>query len=448
MRTLAHLHTLAGSLGLAKRTFRLPPNPQDKERLLRVVHEYRDAIQQSRLNITSVQEIYDNFRLTLGGDLRTTWDQPVAELLQTLVPPTAAALATAVAAGLPPPPATNWVRTDANFLTDGVPHFLRRFFPSNAFLIQQKYTRTTMKPKALDVYALSGRLRLLNTLSQYLPGSGNLSMFTTSIDEKNAFFRMMLPQWQLKFSESGHELDDPTYSYDHLVQFMANQQVYHDAALVASSRMQPPSRPSFICSGTMGRGRNYHGRAYEHRGPGHAPSLHSSNRYHGSTRGRGAARSFTPHRQVNQPHQTPTRHIAPRGCGYASHGPATYTAPRTRQQFRQQQRQTRSGRGPPARRNLFSNNNQNYLQEHYYVDDPFQDTSIHHDTEDHFFVAPEQPTEADLPYHPSIHEPHQPSSAAPPAPNETQQDQFYSMEGVHAYDNSDPYTQNDWLQDY
>ena len=63
-------------------------------------------------------------------------------------------------------------------------------------------------------------------------------------------------------------------------------------------------------------------------------------------------------------------------------------------------------------------------------------------------MAPEQPTEADLPYHPSIHEPHQPSSAAPPAPNETQQDQFYSMEGVHAYDNSDPYIQNDWLQDY
>ena len=219
----------------------------------------------------------------MGGDLRTTWDQTVAELLQTLVPPTAAALAAAVAAGLPPPPAANWVRTDANFLMDGVPHFLHRFFPSNAFLIQQEYIRTTMKPKALDVYALSGRLRLLNTLSQYLPGSGNLSMFTTSIDEKNAFFRMMLPQWQLKFSESGHELDDPTYSYDRLVQFMANQQVYHDAALVASSRMQPPSRPSFLSSGTMGRGRNYHGRGYEHRGPGHAPSLHSGNRYHGST---------------------------------------------------------------------------------------------------------------------------------------------------------------------
>ena len=309
------------------------PDSQDKECLLRVVHEYCDAIQHSRLNITDAQEIYDNFRLTLGGDLRTTWDQTVAELLQTLVPPTAADLAAAVAAGLPPPPAANWIRTEANFPMDGVPHFLRRFFPSNAFLIQQEYICTTMKPKALDVYALSGRLRLLNTLSQYLPGSGNLSMFTTSIDEKNAFFHMMLPQWQLKFSDSGHELDDPNYSYDRLIQFMANQQVYHDAALVAPSRMQPPSRPSFLSSGTMGHGRNYHGRGYEHRGPGHAPSLHSGNRYLGSPHGRCAARSFTPHRQVNQLHQTPTRHIAPRGHGYASHGPATYTSPCTHQQF-------------------------------------------------------------------------------------------------------------------
>ena len=192
MRTLAQLHTHVGSLGLAKRTF--APDSQDKECLLRVVHENRYAIQPSRLNITDAQAIYDNFRLTLGSDLRTTWDQTIAELLQTLVPPTAAALAAAVTAGLPPPPATNWARTDANYLMDGIPHFIRRFFPSNAFLIQQEYICTTMKPKALDVYAFSGCLRLLNTLSQYLPGSGNLSMFTTPIDEKNAFFHMMLPQ--------------------------------------------------------------------------------------------------------------------------------------------------------------------------------------------------------------------------------------------------------------
>ena len=100
------------------------PDSQDKECLLRVVHEYRDAIQHSCLNITDAQEIYDNFRLTLGGDLCTTWDQTVTKLLQTLVPPTAAALAAAVTAGLPPPPATNWARTDANFLTEEVPHFL------------------------------------------------------------------------------------------------------------------------------------------------------------------------------------------------------------------------------------------------------------------------------------------------------------------------------------
>ena len=212
--------------------------------------------------------------------------------------------------------------------------------------------------------------------------------------------------------------------------------------------MQPPSRPSFLPSGTMGRGHNYHGRGYEHCGPGHAPSPYLGNRYFGPPHGRGTARSFTPHHQVNQLHQTPTRPIAPCGRGYASHGPATYTAPRTCQQFRQQHRHTRSGRGQTVHRNLSSNNHQNYFQDHYYTDDSFQDTSTDYDAEDHFFAAQEQPTEADLPYLPSIQEHHPLSLADPSAQNDTQQDQFFSMEGVSTYDNSDAYTPNDWLQDY
>ena len=40
------------------------PDSHDKERLLRVVDEYRDAIPASCLNITDAQEIYNNFHLT------------------------------------------------------------------------------------------------------------------------------------------------------------------------------------------------------------------------------------------------------------------------------------------------------------------------------------------------------------------------------------------------
>ena len=114
---------------------------------------------------------------------------------------------------------------------------------------------------------------------------------------------------------------------------MVNQQVYHDAALLASSHMQPPSHPSFVQSRNMGHGHNYNGHGYQYRGPGQAPSPYLGKRYLGPPHGHGAGRSFTPHHQVNQPHQTPTRFIAPHSHGYASHGPSTYTAPHRCQQF-------------------------------------------------------------------------------------------------------------------
>ena len=158
------------------------PDASDKERLLRVVHEYKDSIQDSRLHFTTGDDVYDNFRLVLGGDLRTTWDQTIVELQAAQVPDPAN-----------PGAMIGWTKQANNFTTEGVPKFLRCFFPSNAFLIQGEYMRLVMKPKALDVYAVSGRVRLINTLSQYLPGSGNQMLYTTPVEEKNAFFRMMLP---------------------------------------------------------------------------------------------------------------------------------------------------------------------------------------------------------------------------------------------------------------
>ena len=421
------------------------PDATDKERLLRVVHEYKDSLVPSRLNFTQGPDIYDNFRLVLGGDLRTTWDQTITELEATQVPDGAG--------GHNP-----WAKTANNFIPDGITKFLRRFFPSNAFLIQGEYMRLVMKPKALDVYAVSGRVRLINTLSQYLPGSNRQKLYTTPVDEKNAFFRMMLPSWQLKFTETGQELDDPNYTYDRLVQFMANQQLYHDAQQEANRQQRARNSQGF---------RRIGGRFGQQTHPGvppPPPPPYYGGRGFGSPgfrggRGNGPSggRSFTPHRNSHLPHQSPAPTPAARGGrGYQGRNRSTYTTPRTRYQQQQQRRQTRSGRGyggppqhPPARRQLFYADQ--HYNDHYFAGDEMdyeqQDFAQEdpHQEQDQFFAAAAAPTSTTFAAvasasAPAVQEHHYSSSA--PA---DEQDHYFA-DGNEEYETyGEP---NDWLQDY
>ena len=48
-------------------------------------------------------------------------------------------------------------------------------------------------------------------------------------DLKYKLFNMMLPEWQLAFSNAGYNLPDPNYSYQQLIEYMINQQAIHDA---------------------------------------------------------------------------------------------------------------------------------------------------------------------------------------------------------------------------
>ena len=91
---------------------------------------------------------------------------------------------------------------------------------------------------------------------------------------------------------------------------------------------------------------------------------------------------------------------------------------------------------------MFNNDNQAYFEDHYYTDDSFQDNPTDYDAEDQFFLAQELPTEFNPLYCPLIQELHTSSSAAPSAQNDTQHDQFFAMEDVKTYDDSDAYTPN------
>ena len=181
-------------------------NTTDKERLLRVIDEYLGACNDTLLHIHDADR-YIHFRQVLGGSLKTTWD--------TIVTTHCNAFAH---------------RTDANFNTD-LRHFTRRYLPSNASQLQKEYLENprTTKPHDFDCYETRARFELINRLSQYLPGTGGTPLYDDSLSQRNAYFRLMLPSWQLKFTENGNTTDDPTMNMDCLVDFMEQQCIHYNA---------------------------------------------------------------------------------------------------------------------------------------------------------------------------------------------------------------------------
>eukprot|EP00536_Pseudo-nitzschia_multiseries_P014618 jgi/Psemu1/39475/gm1.39475_g len=85
----------------------------------------------------------------------------------------------------------------------------------------------------MNCFAAAGHIRLINILSVHLPGSGGMKLFPTKTTMKNAFFHLMLPSWQLKFNETGNQLDDAAYPLHRLVAFIEQQRLHHDAGQVA-----------------------------------------------------------------------------------------------------------------------------------------------------------------------------------------------------------------------
>ena len=193
------------------------PDSSDKERLLRVINEYIDACDDHLLHIHD-NDRYINFAQVIGGSLKMTWTEIIT--------------------------ITN--RTDANFPTD-IRHFTRRFLPSNATQLQKDYLNDpkTTKPRDFDCFETRSRLELLNRLSQYLPGSAGNSLYPDALSQMNAYFKLMLDPWQLKWTENGNSTDQPDMTMSRLVDFMEQQRLFHNARQLQSrTRHTTPQRQS------------------------------------------------------------------------------------------------------------------------------------------------------------------------------------------------------------
>ena len=418
------------------------PDSSDKERMVRCLSEFVDACDDARLHIHDAAR-YIEIRHILGGDLRSKWDLTSAAI----------------------PDAD---KTDANF-HDHLITFLRKSLPANAFLLQQEYFNQAVKPMGIDCYECSGRLLLLNSLSAFLPGSAGNVLFTDDTSKKNAFYKLMLPDWQLTFTSAGHRLDDNAYTFDRLVDFMEQQRLFFDAMQESRRRRDAYNNQGQRYNNSYARGGGYSPGRFGSRAPppGPPPPGGYGGGYGGHNRGRGGFGGYTPRggrfsgsRGNYNPNggrggpRTPPRGNNPNfgGRGGQRSG-SLFSPPNTRSRTGGRAPQPNmQGAHPTARRRLgfyqdTSQRRHASRQELYYADDP-EEYHQQEGYEDQYHIdqaSASYPQQYPVQQYAASHE----SSYAPPPSDEYNEDVPDQESGDMYYaDGYDHYEQDDYMQNY
>ena len=341
--------TTTGGTETAKLFLPVLMDSSNKELFLYVIDQYADACAADRLNLHTGVLRYSKFRLVVNGDVRIAWQR----------------LADRRTAGV----------TLDSFNEDLIA-LVELYFSPSSFEDQREYLRSATKPFAVTCEELHSRLRFINRLSRYLPGSGNDELFQNELAIKRAYFQMMPNPWRLKFVESGQTLEGNTYTVMSLVRFMAVQEVISKRA--GNKRKGGPDRDHGRNGGRGGRG---FGRGFG-RGRGRGPSGNYQYQQGHSSQSSGeyATPRPNPYLTPRAPFSSGTSGYTPRysqqppsqGRGYG-YGSAPPSGGRYQLQPRTQGRGGQYGRGrgrggPPTVPTLHYD--RYYHQDHYYQQEP------------------------------------------------------------------------------
>ena len=156
-----------------KQVLPFSPNSSIIKRLVCCFHDFKQTSNKQLLDLQDLElHTKAQAREILGGELKSTWDSIVAS-------------------------ATTASKTATADFPNNVRQFLLAYMPLNVFNIQRDYMVLASKPFTMSSYELASRFRLLNTLSVYLPGSSGSALYPDDTTMKNAFYCLMLLQWQL-----------------------------------------------------------------------------------------------------------------------------------------------------------------------------------------------------------------------------------------------------------
>lgn len=260
-------------------------DPSEKELLLYVIDQYLDACHNDRLHISTGPERYSKFRAVLQGDFRITW--------QTLSDAQAN-------------------KTLATFAAD-LEEFIAIYFAPSSADDQMEYLRSATKPYSMTCEALGARLRVISRLCKRLPGADATPLIAEGTPMKRAYFALMPQAWRIKFVEAGQVLDVDTYTFVHLVRFMAVQEAL-------SKRSANRSRDGSGRGGRGGRGSSSNRRRRDDGGRGSG---------RGRGRGRGSYGNYHNYRN-NQSSNQPGRGFPGQGIVTPPYYSPQYRSPQGR----------------------------------------------------------------------------------------------------------------------
>ena len=403
----------------------LCPDQSNKERVVRTLHEYIHHCDDARLHLHDADR-YSKVQDVLGGDLRSTWNAlniPAAD------------------------------QTDANF-----PGHLRTFIselvPNNSYQLIDDYLRSAKKPFEMDCYTCAGRLTLLSSLSAYLPGSNGNEICPDAATKKQAFYRLMLEQWQLAFDGSGHTLDDAAYTMNQLVEYMEQQRIFYNARQTDRRNRNPRSQNYYPTQSSS----QYHSGRFQPRGSPFPP-YGRGNGPQGRRDPSGFRSSYRTPQRNYRPFQPAARGYNP-GRGNPGRGFQARGTGRGRGNYTPQGRSNQGMRSPVSLRprdqsGRVARRQLNFYQDHYHVETP-EEQAYEYDTQDHYAVdfAPDVPydhsyetPQADDQYfaHPETPPAHyqQDESSQPiQTPEAPQEDHYYYDEQQQEFE------KDDFMQDY
>ena len=118
-------------------------DPSQKELFIYVIDQFVDAMADERLHLNNIETRYNKFRQVVDGTLRIDW-QAISDERD--------------------------AKTDDTFWRD-ILRLINLYFSPSSRLDQEEYLKHTKKPYDMTVNEVSARLKVVNRLSRYLPGS-------------------------------------------------------------------------------------------------------------------------------------------------------------------------------------------------------------------------------------------------------------------------------------
>jgi hypothetical protein len=115
-------------------------------------------------------------------------------------------------------------KTNTNF-QEYLRSFTRNILSPMSWILQKAYMDNVTKPNHMVCYETDGRLRLINNLSVFLPGSNDQFIMPNDVTLKEGYYNLMPSSWQSKFDSNGLRVDELTYTLENLIDFMEAQRL-------------------------------------------------------------------------------------------------------------------------------------------------------------------------------------------------------------------------------